>query len=378
MKIEMKKNTLITILATLVILCGMPSDVFAWEDGHGNDADARARAHAAAIGGSMVSRNTFRSFVHMPNSADTVLDTPNRFTTNGPGLAERAGAYGKLFADLCEGNIIVNLLESSRAKPVSEETDFGIMLWQPYGDYYQADIPSKKTYLANFDRPITNVAEEFGRTSPEITHYCLGQIAARTPYDQNIQDVTLQETLVAEALRFAGKTISGFNEVTPVILYDSAAYYEGVTAKGNGISITPQASGGPGVSVAAGSMFSWQQNKGMVSPSYGTGLKIIFLARAPNPTEGHRIAAEIQKINAELYESMRNERERESAAEAEWIRREEKIGGSITETQRFGYITKQQTKQTVQREKTVLHRKKVQTRETARPHKPAIKFTEIR
>lgn len=296
-----------------VALLSLAAEVFAW-----SDPEAEARAKAVGIGGAVGPINftsRHRSYINLPNSADTVVQMPNRFTTNGPGLAEQTAQFGALFARLCGIGIPANLLSSPRSKIITDESDYASMLWQPYGDYV-INPAGSRTGVASFSATITDIGGSFGNMDPHTTYYCLGHIAARTPYDQDVQDLVSQETLVAEAMRFAAEAgLTGFAEITPVVL--GSAFYEGVAAEGNGISITPQASGGPGVSVAAGSMFSWQQNRGMASPSYGSGIKILLLARAPGPNEGHKIAAEIRKINAAAEKELKDEEKKRAMEKPE-------------------------------------------------------------
>jgi hypothetical protein len=235
--------------------------------------------------------------VFMPNGAPSVMPNPNTFI-KGTGLAEQSNAWSKMFVDYCKVSVPADAVNSERAKIILEENDLVSMQFVPYRDYYKK-IPSEQTLVTEFGPEITNVFKDFGEMSPDTTHYCIGHVALRTAFDEDIQDITVQEALILEGLKFASKHITGFANVTPVILFETNAYYDGTAVKGTGISVTPQVSGIPAIGVAAGSLFSWGRNHGMASSSSGLGMKIIFLAQPPNPSEGHTIAANIQKYYAE-------------------------------------------------------------------------------
>jgi len=294
------------ILSLIVLLFGMTFGAFASDQTTAVDANAQAGAQAISVGGSggqlnfsPSTTNNSTAPIYMPNGTASVLPNPATFI-KGIGLAEKTNQHSKLFGDFCKASIPAEILRKRdpRAQPVSRESDYGNMVWQPYRDYF-VKIPSEENAVANFMAEITNVSQDFGRMSPETTHYCLGHVAIRTLFDEETQDVTLQETLINEALTLAADTITGFANVTPVVLYETNAYYDGTAVSGSGVSVTPQVSGIPAVGVATGSLFSWGKNHGLASSSHGLGMKIIFLAQAPNPTEGHPIAAQVQKLVAE-------------------------------------------------------------------------------
>ncbi|MCK9351676.1 MAG: hypothetical protein WCT49_01980 [Candidatus Paceibacterota bacterium] len=291
----MKKNL-------LIVLCLWFAVAFSAFADQNIETNAGAGATATTGGINYAPVTNASQPVFMPNGAPSVMPNPNTFI-KGIGLAEKTNRYAQVFANFCKGGIPVNSLRSDRAKTVSDDTDFGLMVWQPYRDYF-VRIRSEENAMTDFTPEVTDIARDFAaeNMSPETTHYCIGHVAIRTLFDEEIQDITLQETLINEALRFASDHITGFANVTPVILYETNAYYDGTAVNGSGISVTPQVSGIPAAGVAAGSIFSWGKNHGLASSSFGLGMKVIFLAQAPNPTEGHPIALEVQKINRIIKE----------------------------------------------------------------------------
>lgn len=233
--------------------------------------------------------------VFLPNSAASVVPNVNQFVKSGPGLAEKTSAWGKFFMKVCAPRVYGSEGTLSRAEPVQMETDYANMLWQPYPDASQVNIPAERKLPGLFTEPVTDIENELGQMNPKLTHYCLGQITIRTPRDEDIQDLITQETLLSEAIGFASQQIRGFAHIIPVFIPETNAYYEDTAASGTGISVTPQASGVPAVGVGVASMFTWQKNHGIVGPTYGMGMKLIFLAQASNQYTGHPIVARIQQ-----------------------------------------------------------------------------------
>ena len=293
------------IIVALILWVGFAFGAFALDQqtttvGINNQTGAYSGAvgNGGAVTFAPTTNTKVQSQVFMPNSGPSPTPNPTNFTKS-PGLAELTNGYSKLFAELSRANIPnADVLDSPRAQTDFTKTDFAIMTFQPARDLFM-NVPSEKESKTAIAPIVTNISEYFGNMPQETTHYILGYVAVRTLFDEEKQDVTLQETLLAEGMRFAVKDnrFAGFAEVVPVVIYETNAYYHGTAVSGSGINVSPQVSGVTAIGVATGGLFNWGKNHGLAVESNGLGMKIIFLAKAPNPAEGHHIALEVQNIN---------------------------------------------------------------------------------
>jgi hypothetical protein len=234
----------------------------------------------------------------LPNSSASVLPNPVTFINNGAGLAEKNNKYAKMFAEFTRGVEPVSALMSERGKTISKETEYATLTWQPYADYYTV-MPSEREVPTAFMPIITDLAKDFGNMDKTATYYVIGHVAVVTPRDSDWTDTILQETLIAESKKFLVSEVgvTGFSEITPMVIFEASAFHQGTGANGSGFQLTPQFSMFPGTA-GVGSLFSFQKNNGQATPEYRLSMKIVFLAKAPNPTQGHAIPAMIQDINA--------------------------------------------------------------------------------
>lgn len=236
----------------------------------------------------------------MPNPATPVLGQPQRFTTNGPGLAEKSDRYANDFIRLCSKRMAVDDLKSSRFQLWTSGTDFSRVLWKPFADYTQVHIPAEPT-TDTIEPVVTSIRDHFGSMSPEKTHLCLGQITIMADPDSGFSNLMTSEVLIDEALASVAPKLSGFKKITPVALVDTNAYIEGVESGSEGVNITPQISGGPGgTPILAGSMFSYQRNASSLMPRYSVVIRLVLIAEAPNPAIGTKFAEYVQNELAKL------------------------------------------------------------------------------
>ncbi len=273
---------------------------------------AGATAQAVAQGGS-INTSSGNAPVFMPNANPAVTPNPTNFTKS-PTLAENNNELSRVLAELSNANIPdADVLDTERAQPEFAKTDFALMVWNPNKDFFVND-PASRNAKVTFGPSLTSyrvISDYFARIDSKKTYFVLGHVAARTVFDEEKQDITLADTLVMQALRFAKNAngtwlnqngeprFVGYSKpIIPVVVYENNTYFHGTAVSGSGIQVTPQVSGLPAAGVGVGSIFSWGKNHGLAVESNGTGVVVYFITEAPNATLGHPIPAMIQKISA--------------------------------------------------------------------------------
>ncbi len=278
--------------------------------------DVGNNATAQTIGGAQ--NQTFRQgdtyvkvspAVPLPNTAASLAVNPTTFLNNGAGLAERTAQYSRLFAQFTKGVVSVNGLNSKRGETKTTDTDFAVLVWQPYSDYYNGAV-NEDLYVKSFSPMITDMSVDFGAMSPTTNFFVIGHVAVVTPKGSDLSDAVLQETLIAEAEKFLVNEveITGFTDITPMVIFETTAFYQGSAVTSGGYQISPQVSMFPGAGVGTGSFFSFQDVKGQSTPEYRLGMKIVFLAKATNAGEGHAIVAKVQQISKTIAEKAASEK----------------------------------------------------------------------
>jgi len=280
----------------------------------GVNSNAGAWSNVNSTGGNVSINTKANPAIFFPGGHPSVQVGVATFFNNGMGLAEKNMIYMRLFSELSNGSIPLSAYTSDRAKTITTldltawyKPDFSKVsevVFTPLPDYLR-NVPSERETIATLSPTVTDITQ-FASMPENTSYYIIGYVAMITKPGYPLQDLIMQQALFNEGMRFlAAIKPTGFANVTPVAMYDTAAYYQGTRGNTTGETLSPSAALIPAYNLGVGGMGSLQNSDATATPTYGTAMVIYLFAKAPNPTQGHLIVPRIRQIQADYEASLK-------------------------------------------------------------------------
>lgn len=218
-----------------------------------------------------------------PNMPQLLQAAPNRFISNGKGMAENAQPVAGFLQKSCDTILVPQKAEIETLDDSYDKTN---VVFAPYFDYLNGYIKDST------EQPMVSVSYDFFgdvRKMPINTrHLCMGVITVKSSEN----DLVPTQTLKLDAINFVRDNFGGTGPVLLVAEQSGLTSFEGVNSDGTAWGVGLNSAGNAGAPII-GASASLSGNVTDVDPNYKTGQTFYVLLEVKGDGFGHSIVADV-------------------------------------------------------------------------------------
>lgn len=253
----------------------------------------------------------FRTFGG-PAMPQLLQAAPNRFISNGKGMAQLAQPVASFLQESCDTALSASVDSIETIEDSYGTTD---VVFAPYFDFLNGHISDSD------ERPMVSVSYNFFKDMKKLPtqtlHLCVGVITVKS----TVKDLVSTQTLKLDAINFVRDHFGATGPVLLVAEQSGLTSFEGVKSDGFAWGAGLNSAGNAGAPII-GASASISGNDTDVDPTYQTGQTFYVLIEVKGENQfGHAIVADVLTLAAEnerqiIMQLAQAERDRNMAAEA--------------------------------------------------------------